>query len=267
MKSKFTCAALLLALTAPAISAYAQFEKVPSFVKQIEIGYGYSFCTADYIIKSKGELPTRPVDTTITTHTHTKGGITETFGTSLRLKRLGMKSTLSLGIDLLYSGYIWDFHTPSNVVLNDTGFRYYYDNDLPVFDGATFTAGGAITADFKFGAEAMMDKHYRWCWTIGAGVFPSVSATAATGLDANIGFGIQPIVKGEVGLRGPIVAKLRLQYSFGNITYLDYTTPSDQLIAGSGQQTQIIGTSNFTISLLLMPMSWMYKKSTWYNSY
>src|ERR1043165_8146937 len=110
MKSKFTCAALLLALTTPVISAHAQFEKVPSFVKQIEIGYGYSFCTADYIIKSKAELSTRPIDTTTTMHTQTKGGITDIFGTSLKLKRLGMKSALSLGIDLVYSGYIWDFH-------------------------------------------------------------------------------------------------------------------------------------------------------------
>jgi hypothetical protein len=269
MKSILTRATLVLAVSASSISAHAQYEKVPGFVKQAEIGVGFSFCSADYIIKSKGVTPEgRSVDTSITTHTKTKGGITETFGTSLRLKRLGVKSTLALGIDLTYSGYIWDFHTPSNITFNDSGFKYYYDSGLPVFDGATFTAGGLLTADIKFGAEAMMDKGYRWGWTIGAGVFPSVSATAATGLDATIAFGIQPVVKTEVALRGPIVAKLRLQYSFGKITYLDYTPPADQTFPpGTTQQTQILGKSNFTVSLLFMPMSWMYKKSEWFNSY
>lgn len=270
MKSMFTRAALILLAATAAIPARAQFEKVPGFVKQIELGYGYSFCTADYTLKLKGVTPNglREVDTSITSSVRTKGGITETFGTSLKLKRLGEKSTLSLGVDLVYSGYIWDFHTPSSVKLIDSGFRLYYDNLLPGFDGASFTAAGMITADIKFGAEAMMDKHYRWCYTIGAGVLPSVSATAGTNIDAAIGFGVQPVVKGEIGIRGPIVAKLRLQYALGNVTLMD-NKPSDgfEYVRGTVQQNQIIEKSNFTVSLLLMPLSWMYKKSQWYNTY
>jgi hypothetical protein len=267
MKSLFTRVAFLLLLGAATFPAHAQFEKVPGFVKQFELGYGYSFCTADYILKASGVVPdgTRVVDTTITNRVHTKGGITETFGTSLKLKRLGQKSTLALGVDITYSGYIWDFHAPYSATLNDSGFHFNYPPNAEAFDGATFTAAVPITADFKFGADAMMDKRYRWGWTFGLGVMPSVSATAATGIDANISFGVQPVFKGEVALRGPIVAKLRLQYSAGNITYMDNS--DHPLVAGTAQQQKIVGKSNFTVSILLLPLSFMYKKSMWYNSY
>lgn len=266
MKFKLTRIALLLLLMGAIIPAHAQ-NGMPGFVKQLEIGYGFSFCSADYIIKAKGIVPdgTRTVDTTITTRVHTKAGMTETFGTSLKLKRLGEQSTLAIGIDLSYSAYLWNFHTPTSAVLNDSGFRFNYDYSQPVFDGASFTAAGIITADFKFGVDAMMDKMYRWGWTIGVGVMPSISATTATGYDANTAFGIQPVVKGDVALRGPIVAKLRLQYSLGKIPFLDQS--GDGLVPGTTQQYLLNGKSNFTVSILLLPFSFMYKTSTWYNTY
>jgi hypothetical protein len=267
MKSNATRIVLLLLLMGAVLPARAQFEKMPGFVKQIEIGYGYSFCSADYIIKATGVVPdgTRTVDTTIKTRVHTKGGMTETFGTSLKLKRLGTKSTLALGVDMTYSAYLWDFHMPTGGTLIDSGFRFYYDDFMPAFDGASFTAAGLLTLDFKFGTDAMMDKQYRWGWTIGGGVMPSMRATTAEGLDADLKFGIQPVVKGEMAFRGPIVAKLRLQYSMGNITFLDKS--GDGLVPGTAQQTQIVGKSNFTVSIILLPLSFMYKTSTWYNSY
>lgn len=267
MKSNVNRVVLFLLLMGTVLPARAQFDKMPGFVKQIEIGYGYSFVSADYVIKAKGVVPdgTRTVDTTINTRVHTKAGMTETFGTSLKLKRLGTKSTLAVGADLSYSAYLWNFHMPSGGTLIDSGFRFYYDDFMPAFDGASFTAAGIFTLDFKFGADAMMDKQYRWGWTIGGGAMPSMSATTAEGLDADLKFGIQPVVKGEVAFRGPIVAKLRLQYSMGNITFLDKT--GDGFAPGTSQQTQIIGKSNFTVSIILLPLSFMYKTSNWYNSY
>ncbi len=267
MKFNATFLVMSVLLLCGISTARAQSGGMPGFVKQLEIGYGYSFSAADYIIKAKGVVPdgTRTVDTTITTRTHTKGGMTETFGTSLKLKRLGKKSTLALGVDLVYSAYVWDFRTPSSGALIDSGFRFYYDNTLPAFDGASFTAAGMITADFKFGVDAMMDKIYRWGWTIGVGVLPSVSATTATGVDVDTKFGVQPVVKGEVALRGPIVAKLRLQYAVGNISFMDVS--GDGIAPGTTQETKLTGKSNFTVSLLLMPFSFLYKTSTWYNTY
>ncbi len=264
MKRMFTRTALLLLLAAAAIPARAQFEKFPGVLKQYELGYGLSFGSADYTIKLKGVTDAgNAKDTTITTSVSTKAGVGYQTGTSFRIKRLGRKSTFAIGADLMYNAYLWDFPVATGASLGDTGFRFSYSG--LTFSGASVNAGLALTADIKFGVDAMMDKQYRWGWTIGAGVIPSVNATTDANVDADFKFGVQPIIKGEVALRAGIVMKLRVQAAFGNITYFDKS--SDGLAFGSKQQTQIIGKSNITVSYILMPFSFMYRKSMWYNSY
>jgi hypothetical protein len=264
MKSTLTRAALILLMATAALPARAQFEKFPGVVKQIEVGYGLSFGTADYKIKINGVTEGGTAkDTTITTSVRTKAGVTYQFGTSIRLKRLGMKSTLALGVGLNYGAYLWDFPVPTSATLADSGFRFKY-GDI-TFGGASVNMGLALTADFKFGVDAMMDKQYRWGYTVGFGVMPSMNATTDANIDADFKFGVQPVIKGEIALRAGIVMKLRAQAAFGNITYLDKS--GDGYVSGSKMQTQIIGKSNFTISYILMPFSFMYKKSEWYNTY
>jgi hypothetical protein len=267
MKSMFTRAALLLLMAVAAIPARAQFDRFPGVLKQYQLGYGLSFASADYIITAHGVTP-GGIDTTtkLSTGVKSKGGFCGSTGTAIKLKRLGRISTLSLGLDLMYNAYLWDFNAPSRTSFTDSGFKFYYDDALP-FDGASLNAGLAISADFKFGVEAMMDKAFRWGWTGGVGVIPSVSTTALTGVDANYAFGVQPIVKTEVAVRAGIVMKLRLQYAFGNLTYLDVTSKERINDLETTRQTQLLGKSNFTASFIVMPFSFMYKKSEWYNSY
>lgn len=263
MKSILTRAALLLVMASPAVPASAQFERMPGAVKQIEVGYGFSYLSGDYKIIEKGVTSSGDAkDTTLTTSIHSRG-VTYNLGTSLPLKRLGRISSLQLGITGMYSAYLWDFGVPTGASLSDTGFHFDYSGYT--FGGLSVTAGAAITADFKFGVDAMMDKNLRWGWTGGIGVLPSVNWTTDNGLDATYAFGIQPVLKSEVSLRAGIVMKLRLQYAFGSITYLDHS--GDGYFVDAKQQTQIIGKSNFTVSYLLMPFSFMYKKSEWFNSY
>ncbi|MEO6832256.1 MAG: hypothetical protein ABI378_07650 [Chitinophagaceae bacterium] len=247
-------------------TAKAQMN-LPGFLKNYEIGYGASFTWADYsrTLKAVSEGG-QSYDTTVTTRVKSKHGLSATTGTSINLKRLGEKSQLALGLSGIYNLYTWDYATANGARLTDSGVVYDYSYGT-TFGGATLNAGLAISADFKFGAEAMMDKQYRLSWTGGIGVYPSVNLTADID-NTNMTFGVQPFVKTEFGIRGPIAAKLRLMYAFGNLTYIDATDKNNFFgLQGAQNNTKLIGKGNFTVSLILLPFSWNYKTSHWYNSY
>lgn len=251
-------------LGAAAVPARAQFDKFPGIIKQLEVGYGYSALTGDYKIRSvtinsEGQV----ADTSLQQSVSSKAGLTYSFGTSVRLKRLGTKSTLALGVAGLYSAYLWDFPILSTTSAGGTDFKYTFGG--PAFNGIAVSGGLAVTADVKFGVDAMMDKQYRWGWTGGIGAIPSINFTSDPDLNAQYAFGVQPVVKTEVAVRAGIVMKLRLQYAFGNLTFLDNTVVAESV--GFKTQTQLTGKSNFTASFIVMPFSFMYKKSMWYNSY
>jgi len=247
--------------------ARAQFDRWPAAIKNIEIGYGSAKTWADYdrqvkAVREDGKL----YDTTISMSVTSKGGFSGAFGTSLPLTRLGRASRLNLGLNFIYNTYLWDYPTANSARLTDSGIRYDYSGNI-LFSGASLNYGLAISADFKFGVDAMMDKRYRWSWTGGIGVLPSMNLTSDFG-SADANFGVQPFAKTEVGLRAGIVWKLRVMYQAGTLKYLD-VKPKDSFfgIPNAEQTTRLTGKGNLSISLILMPFSWTYTRSSWYNSY
>jgi len=263
--TRVTFIIILFVSTLP--NAYAQFDKWPGAVKNIEFGYGTSKTWADYSRKDKVVREDGKVyDTTVTMGVSSKSGFSGQFGTSIPLKRLGNVSTLSLGVTGVYNLYTWDYPTANGAALTDSGIRYDYSSDIK-FTSATMNAGLAISADFKFGVDAMMDKSYRWGWTGGVGVLPSVNVTADID-NADMTFGVQPFVKTELALRAGIVWKLRLMYAIGKLDYIDAKSNTGFFgITNSEHSTMLTGKGNFTAALILMPFSWTYKRSSWYNSH
>ncbi len=267
MRSTITrLSSIALLLLAAAGPAQAQFEKFPGFIKNYEIGYGYSKTWGTYERRDKAvSAETGKVyDTTLKMNVSSKFGFSAQTGTIIPIKQLGKSSKLALGLVFLYQAYTWDYPTANGAFLSDSGYiRYDYTGGLS-FSSVTLNAGAAISADFKFGADAMMDKRYRWCWTGGIGVMPSIGVTSDFD-NADIQYNVQPFLKTEVGLRAGIVWKLRLMYQFLPIHYLD-VSPNSGFFPGSQQTVRLTGNGNFTASLVLMPFSWMYKRSMWYNT-
>lgn len=268
MRSTLTRFTLIICFFMAALpKADAQFDRFPGIIKQLEVGYGYSktwgtYSRTDKAVREDGKA----YDTTLSMRVSSNFGFSGQFGTIANLKRIGVKSQLALGMTLLYNAYTWDYPTANGVFLTDSGLRYDYGSGF-LFSGATLNAGLALSADFKFGVDAMKDKNYRWGWTGGAGVIPSVNLTSDFD-DADMTFGVQPFVKSELALRAGIVWKLRVLYAFGDLKYLD-VKPGKGLFGLSNTEntTQLTGKGNFTVSLILMPFSWMYTRSSWYNSY
>lgn len=259
----FLCSLLVFGFL-PRASAQAN---LPDFLKNYEIGYGVSFTPADYTRTLKAVTTEgASIDTTTTTRVKSKTGFSASTGTSINLRQLGKISQLALGISGIYNIYTWDYATANGVNFTDTGIVYDYSAGN-TFSGATLNAGLALSADFKFGAEAMLDKQYRLSWIGGIGVFPSVNMTSSFD-GADLQFGFQPFVKTEFGIRGPIAMNLRLMYAIGNLNYISATSKADFFgIPGTQNDTKLIGKGNFSISLVLLPFSWAYKTSHWYNSY
>lgn len=248
-------------------SARAQYERWPGFVKNIEVGYGWTKTWADYdrVIKAVRQ-DGKAFDTTVSMGVSSKGGFSGVFGTSIPLKQLGWHSNLHLGLNFIYNSYLWDYQTANGASLSDSGVVFDYAGKT-LFSGVSLNYGLAISADFKFGADGMMDKRYRWAWTGGVGVMPSMNLTSDFDA-ADVNFGVQPFVKTEVGLRAGIVWKLRLMYQMGNLKYLD-VKPGNSFfgIPNAEQTTRLTGKGNFSVALIVMPFSWTYKTSKWFNSY
>lgn len=257
---------LMFALMFAGISqAQAQSKGWPGAVQNIELGYGWSKTWADYIRHDKVVREDGKVyDTTFTKRVNSKGGFSGTGGTSIPLKRLGRLSSMHLGADFIYNMYMWDYATPNDVALTDTGMVYQFNKGI-IYTGGTMNTGLALSLDFKFGVDAMRDKSYRWGWTGGLGVFPSANLSSDIE-GVSMTYGAQPFLKSEVSLRAGIVWKLRMMYAFGNLTYMEH---SGKLFdyANSSSDVQLQGKGSFSVSLLVLPFSFTYKKSDWFNTF
>ncbi len=174
----------------------------------------------------------------------------------------------AIGVDILYHGYLWDYRAPlfSGFDFDDDGniSGYQYSSDY-YFDGMTVHMAMPIGGDFKFGCDALADKSIRFCGTIGAGAYPSISATVDAS-DAGFGFGVNPYAKAEFGVMAGICFKIRAMYTFGNIPF--YTEGNSiSSFAGFDSRSSLTGKQSLTLSLIFMPFAWNWKESGWWNSY
>lgn len=120
-----------------------------------------------------------------------------------------------------------------------------------------------IGLDFKFGCDALTVKNNRFCATLGVGALPTYSVTTLDNIPTLDGqFGVAPYAKVEAGIFAGICMKVRAIYSFGNTTYFDKTDKT----TFSSNSTTLVGKSNLTISLLVMPFSWAWDKEEWWNT-
>jgi hypothetical protein len=243
----------------------ANAQHWPGVVQNIELGYGWAqtwgnYIRHDKIVREDG----RVYDTTISQMHTSKSGFAGTVGTSLPLKRLGRISSLQLGVDFIYSAYKWDYPVPTSIALTDTGMAYQYDPKKH-YTGSVASTALALSADFKFGVDAMRDKSLRWGWTGGIGVIPSMNlSTDIANVEST--FGVQPFVKSEVSMRAGIVWKLRVMYTMGSVDYYKY---SGKVFGAdnSSTETSFQSKGSLSVSLLMLPFSFTYNKSDWFNSF
>lgn len=269
MKSRISTL-LVAAFFLMQLDAQAFFYNFPGFLKRYEMGYNYSIATARYkstesiVEPNTGKVFNSVQDKMVTS----KLGYGGFVGTSIPLKQTGQSTALHLGIGFNYNIYMWDYEVP----MFD---NFYYDesgnpigtNYSKTFGISSMTAHMAlpISADFKFGAEATLDRSKRWTGTLGLGVYPNGNLTMDFN-DVGYGFGVSPFAKAEIGIKAGIIMKLRATYIYGNIPY--FSTQANMFgISEMTAKSELIGQHNINFSFIIMPFSWTWDMGGWWNKH
>lgn len=244
---------LLASLLLPAVTRAA----FPGILQRYQLGYSFVMASADYEAHDKYSFTGVETDTTYKFKMNTKLAYGYTMGTYIPVTRLGRVSKLVVGVDYLYNILVWGSTVP----------RYGLGTGSTDIDFSGFTAQMALPVglDFKWGCDALNVKNNKFCATVGFGAMPSYSLTALDfDVDIDPKLSVTPYAKLEAGVFAGICMKLRAVMSFGKFEYMDMKSSA----SGFGESsTKLTGTSNVTVSLLLMPFSFTWKKEEWWNTY
>ncbi len=255
-------AALLVVLFS--FSSFAQ-RGVSSGIQRFEIGYSFPMTTATYTqhYKSYNEYSDDNLDTTMSKNVRTKGGFGITLGHFFPVAKMGEKSSLNISIAFLYNLLVWDADLVSVDGYDESTGSYSYNTNY-VISAATVHWGLPMGVDFKTGGEATLDRSNRMSLTLGTGVYPSMNLTV---FETNAGakFKIQPYLKADVGIFAGINWKVRALYSFGKLDYIGYKESDEGSSYSSEYSTSLVSKSCLTLSLIVMPGSFKWGRSQWWN--
>lgn len=244
----------LLVIIAVCSAELVHAQGFPKSMQRTEVGYSFCMTSATYTYHATtfDESTISLIDTTYREKIRTKGGFGGTIGTFFPVAPIGQKGTLAISLSYLYNALLWE----------GTSFSYESNSQT----GTTSSGSGTIEmalpvgVDYKFGCDALLDKSKRFCYTVGAGAYPSLTATVYKD-NAGAGFHVLPYLKGEVGVFAGICFKVRALYTFGNIKYINF----NEDYANVQSQTSLKGKSALTLSLILMPFSWKWDKQDWWR--
>jgi hypothetical protein len=253
MNLRFPKALVLTFMASFSLNAQAQPE-LPKSLQRYQVGYSYVMANAR--LKYSYAYPDyygRMFDTAVDIRMPSKGGFGVTMGTYIPLAQMGKTSNLNLGIDGVFNIAIWDMEQFYSSAGEDLG--PYYSADYVITAG-TIQYGLATTLDFKAGCDAMLDKKFPYCFTFGAGAFPTFALTTFYGLPGFSKIRVRPILKAEMGFRLGICLKARILYLPGTFRYMGY----DDETAGYSESFALESKGTLTASLVIMPFSWAWKK-------
>jgi hypothetical protein len=210
-------------------------------------------------------------DTTMSRKLTGQTGFGLSIGVSAPFKRTGQISCWAMDVQLLLNYYAW---TKLNPTLSKDGS--YTD---PVagdeMNAISYQVALPLGVEYKIGCDAaVLTKRLNLCATFGGGVIPQMwmtNLTTVSTYDNQFSFGVAPYVKAEAGFFAGICWKLRLMYSYSRINLFDANKSIPSLTSNQYPATDgpfgFATTSNFMVSLILMPFSAKWPETQWYNTY
>jgi hypothetical protein len=255
---------LVILLLSPMVSS----AKFPGFFSHLEIGYSYPMATAKfegynpvYNYSGSGDFGIVVGDTFVTRNVTSKFAYGTYIGSSIRLKRTGVKTALALHIDLMANVYVWE--DLYKAFSSFDGMEYDFP-DQTVAIG--YQLGLPMTLDYKIGAGALGSRASRFTGSIGAGIFPAAYFMVAES-NGNVGGGMSftasPVIKGELGVVAGICIKVRGLVAFGPVPWIDN---NKSFLASSTGGFKVTGQTTAVFSVVLMPFSWTWRKEGWWDN-
>jgi hypothetical protein len=183
-------------------------------------------------------------------------------GLSLPFKGTGHISCWAAAIHLMANQYMWK---NLNQTMSTSGS--YVDATVPV-NATTLQIALPIGIEWKVGNDAILSKRLNFGTSLGAGVIPQLNITELEGvpyIDKGYGWGFRPYAKAELAIFTGICWKLRFMYTPGNVNLLDVNRKLTNNLT-DGPFT-IRSTSNFIMSLIIMPWSVSWRETDWWNTY
>ena len=245
----------LFSMLLPVVAAAQPWARYTRGPKGLEVGYSYCVASGQFNYRdlSFNERTLAFRDTGYSENLRSKTGFGISVGYYRPVVKIGEKSCLAVSGTFMYNAYLWDGNTFSYSSNSRTG-------TVESVGSGTIEMALPVGLDYKVGCDAIYDKVTRFCGSVGAGVYPSMGATVYKN-DGSFGFHARPYVRGEVGIFAGICFKLRVTHVLGGINYIDYSN------SGPGFETSTVFKSKGTtaFSLVLMPWSWKWGKSAWWN--
>ncbi|MBC7554698.1 MAG: hypothetical protein H7257_12040 [Taibaiella sp.] len=263
------CFAVIL-LSVP-LSGFAQYKfEIRPFMSYLrdarrwELGGTYMFTTGTFngVIPIYGFNNHFLGDTTVKRNIYSKPGFGGSLGVTVPFAALGHISCFALSIHLMGNYFQWE----------DLNKTYNLDGTFKTapykMNGKTIQLGLPVGIDYKVGCDAIATKRLKFGASLGAGVLPHVNITSidsvndAIAPEANIGF--NPYVKAEGAIFIGICVKVRAMYTMGNVELIN----SGKAITGyTDGPFKITNNSHMMFSLIIMPFSYKWRETAWYNDY
>jgi hypothetical protein len=130
----------------------------------------------------------------------------------------------------------------------------------------SMSIGAPFSLDYKSGAEALLDRSKRMCFTFGIGMQPTAIFASAGTQATSINFSILPTAKIEYGIATRIATfKLRATGFLGSPQYLNVEKIQQPFQYQTFYDITVKGKSQFAIALVIMPMAGKWEDAAWFR--
>lgn len=200
-------------------------------------------------------------DTTMKRNINAQMGYGMALGLFAPFKGTGHISFWGMDVQLMVNEYIWQN-------LNQT---YGTDNSLHnaavSVNALTTQISLPLGVSYKVGCDAILSKRLALCAAFGAGIMPQLNYTYLEGIGGfndGYGLGVTPYAKIDLGFFAGWCWKLRFMYSYGHVNLYDANHAIPTLTDGP---FTFASTSNFMVSLVIMPFAGQWQETAWWNTY
>jgi hypothetical protein len=200
-------------------------------------------------------------DTTLSRTLDGAMGINFTLGLSIPFKGTGHISCWALKVELMLNQYMW----------NDLNKQYkdgsFYAASTPL-NATTQNIMMPLGIEYKVGNDAILSKRLYFGASFGAGLIPQYNRTfleGVTNINPQGAWGLTPYGKFEFSTFAGLCWKFRFMYTIGDVNLIDVNHQVARHIDDAA--FAIKSKSNFIASLIIMPFSYQWQETDWWNTY
>lgn len=187
-------------------------------------------------------------------------GFNFSIGLSMPFKGTGHISCWAMKIEMILNHYMWQD-------LNQTYKDGSFSLSSVSINATTQSIMLPLGVEYKVGNDAILSKRLYFGAAFGGGLIPQYNRTILEGVSTvnpGEGWGLTPYAKVELDAFTGLCWKLRFMYTVGDVNLIDVPRRITTLTDGP---ISIKSKSNFIAGLIIMPWSYQWQETDWWNTY